>query len=112
MTEQPPAVDLTTAVAAVRDQLTAAAEAAGDSPLRFEVGPITMEFAVEFTQDRSAKGGLKAWVLTAEAEARRATATTHRITFTLTPTTPTGPLDIHHPHPGDTRLFTPRRNDA
>jgi hypothetical protein len=105
-----PAVDLTTAVAAVRDQLTAAAQAAADSPLRFEVGPITMEFAVEFTQDHSAKGGLKAWVLTAEAEARRATATTHRITFTLTPTTPEGPAYISNPDPADTRLFTPRPN--
>ncbi|RAJ58894.1 hypothetical protein K378_05128 [Streptomyces sp. Amel2xB2] len=78
-------VELTTAVQAIRDQLTHAAEATADEPLRFDVGEIQMEFAVELRQDAAAKGGFKAWVLSADAEAKAGRSRTHRVSFTLTP---------------------------
>ncbi|WP_371663525.1 trypco2 family protein [Streptomyces sp. NBC_00280] len=73
------------AVRALRAQITEAATTDPDSDLRFQVGPIQLEFTVSLTRDRTAKGGVKAWVVTADAEAKRSTARTHRVTLNLTP---------------------------
>ena len=78
-------IELSTAVRAIREQLVRAALDGAGSPIRFEVGPIQMDFAVELRREAGAKGGVKAWVLSADAEAKAARGSTHRVSFTLTP---------------------------
>ncbi|MFE9258837.1 trypco2 family protein [Streptomyces sp. NPDC006879] len=79
-------VPLVDAVAAVRDELIAAAGAGGTHPdLVFAVGPVEMEFEVELRADAKAKAGFKLWAVGAETEAGVSRGRTHRLSFTLTP---------------------------
>lgn len=80
-----PRIDLTQAVQVVRDQLMAAAATGAGQELRFDVGEIQMEFAVELRHNTSVKGGVKAWVVSADADTGRGTAHTHKVAFTLRP---------------------------
>ncbi|MFD3482927.1 trypco2 family protein [Streptomyces sp. NPDC058665] len=80
-----PRIDLTQAVQVVRDQLMAAASHSTGQDLRFDVGEIQMEFAVELRRDTRVKGGVKAWVVSADADTGRGTAHTHKVAFTLKP---------------------------
>lgn len=100
-------IELAAAVKAIRDQLMEAAAAGAAESMRFEVGPIEMEFAVELRQEAGVKGGIKAWLVNADAEARAARTGTHRITFTLTPkdaATGAG-VEIGNRAPGDASRF-------
>ncbi|MFC8829879.1 trypco2 family protein [Streptomyces sp. NPDC057137] len=86
MTPAPlPRIDLTQAVQAVRDQLMAAAATGAGQDLRFDVGEIQMEFAVELRHDTRVNGGVKAWVISADADRSSGTAHTHKVAFTLKP---------------------------
>ncbi|GHC57779.1 trypco2 family protein [Streptomyces cinnamoneus] len=67
----------------LRSELTAAQARAIDAGVRFELGDITMEFTVELRRENTAKGSVKAWVVSAEAGGTRAEVTTHRLAFTL-----------------------------
>ncbi|MFC1430830.1 trypco2 family protein [Streptacidiphilus sp. N1-3] len=78
-------IELSAAVRAVREQLALAAAEGAGSPVRFQVGPIQMDFAVEIHREAGVKGGVKAWVVSADAEAKASRGTTHRVSFTLTP---------------------------
>ena len=53
-------IELADAVAAVRDELVAAAARSLGAQVEFMVGPIELEFAVELRQDAKAKLGFKA----------------------------------------------------
>ncbi|MFE9706166.1 trypco2 family protein [Streptomyces sp. NPDC005930] len=83
-------IELADAVAAVRDELVAAAARGAGADLAFLVGPVELEFAVELRADAKAKAGFKAWVLSGEAEAALARGRTHRVKVTLTPRRPDG----------------------
>ena len=100
-------IELSAAVRAVREELALATQQGSGSAVRFEVGPIQMEFAVEFRREAGAKGGVKAWVFSSDLEAKAARATTHRISFTLTPKdAATGrDLEIGDTDPGGTAHF-------
>ncbi|MGC3002521.1 trypco2 family protein [Streptomyces sp. G35A] len=79
-------IPLVKAVAAVRDELIAAAAAAGEHPeVVFAVGPVEMEFEVEVRADASAKAGFRLWAVGAETQASVSRGRTHRVSFTLTP---------------------------
>ncbi|MFF7590329.1 trypco2 family protein [Kitasatospora purpeofusca] len=79
-------IPLVDAVAAVRDELLAAAAQVGDDPqVVFAVGPVEMEFEVELRADAKAKAGFKLWAVGAETEAGVSRGRTHRVSFTLTP---------------------------
>ncbi|MFB6953326.1 trypco2 family protein [Streptomyces niveus] len=80
-----PRIDLTQAVQVVRDQLMAAAASGAGQELRFDVGEIQMEFAVELRRDTRVKGGVKAWVVSADADTGSGSAHTHKVAFTLKP---------------------------
>ncbi|MGW4652390.1 trypco2 family protein [Kitasatospora sp. NPDC004289] len=74
------------AVAAVRDELIAAAARGGNHPeVVFAVGPVEMEFEVELRADAKAKAGFKLWAVGAETEAGFSRGRTHRVSFTLMP---------------------------
>ena len=100
-------IELSAAVRAVREQLAQAALDGTGSAVRFEVGPIQMEFAVEIRREAGVKGGVKAWVLSAEAEASASRGTTHRVSFTLTPKDAAtgGDLEIGDSDEGGTSRF-------
>lgn len=79
-------IPLVDAVAAVRDELIAAAAVGGDHPdVVFAVGPVEMEFEVEVRADAKAKAGFRLWAVGAETEAGVSRGRTHRVSFTLTP---------------------------
>ncbi|MFI5591669.1 trypco2 family protein [Amycolatopsis sp. NPDC051758] len=83
-------VELTDAVAALRDELIAAAAKGVGAGVGFVVGPIELEFGVELKKDAKLKTGFKAWVVSGDAEVGVAHARTHRVRITLTPKTETG----------------------
>jgi hypothetical protein len=91
-------VDLADAIEAIRAQLVDAAERGAGSELAFEVGDIQLEFSVQLSHDRTAKGGVKAWVLTAGYESARTRAETQRVSVTLKPKrrADRGPVDVDH----------------
>ncbi|WP_406354852.1 hypothetical protein OHB56_20260 [Streptomyces sp. NBC_01635] len=79
-------IPLVKAVAAVRDELIAAAALGGDHPdVVFAVGPVEMEFEVEVRADAKAKAGFRLWAVGAETAAGISRGRTHRVSFTLTP---------------------------
>ena len=101
------AIDLQTAVRALRDQLMVAAAEGVDQPVRFEVGPIEMEFLVELRRDAKVRGGVRALLASAEGEAAAGRTRTHRVSFTLTPKDATGgSLQISSTDEGDASGLT------
>lgn len=100
-------IELTDAVAALRDELLEAAARGADQNIAFQVGPVEMEFAVELRADGKGRFGFKAWVVSADVEAGVSRGRTQRVKLTLTPTQPGGgPLLIHgdprrQPGPGN-----------
>lgn len=78
-------IELADAVEAVRQGLiTGAARGVGQA-VRFEVGEIHMEFAVQLQRTRTGSGGVKAWVVEVGGEAERGSERTHTVSFTLRP---------------------------
>ncbi|MER5890567.1 trypco2 family protein [Streptomyces sp. NPDC001941] len=73
------------AVAAVRDELLAAASRGAGQEITFAVGPVEMEFEVELRADARAKAGFRVWAVTADADAGVSRGRTHRVSFTLAP---------------------------
>jgi hypothetical protein len=78
-------IELAKAVAALRDELLEAVVYGRGQEINFAVGPIELEFGVELKADVKAKGGFKAWVLTADVEAGAGRVATHRVKVSLTP---------------------------
>ncbi|MCT9081979.1 trypco2 family protein [Streptomyces fulvoviolaceus] len=112
----PEELELATAVQLVRDELLRASAAAAHENLRFEVGPIGMEFTVELRRDVTVKTGFKAWVVSADAEGKAGRTRTHKVSLTLVPKRSDGTsVEISHDatNPGtgaaddDTALFVP-----
>ncbi|MFL1379769.1 trypco2 family protein [Nocardiopsis protaetiae] len=83
-------IPLTTAVQTLREELLEAAKQGEGAEITFEVGPIEMEFEVEFRKDVRAKTGFAAWIATAEVEGGVERGRTQRVAFTLTPRTRDG----------------------
>jgi hypothetical protein len=73
------------AVRGLRAELTAAMTAGEGERVRFELGPVTMEFTVQVTNEKGIDGGVKFWVITAGGKGSRSTASTHTVTVELTP---------------------------
>ena len=70
-------IELADAVEAVREGLIAGTARGAGKVVRFEVGEIHMEFAVELRRTRTARGGVKAWVVDTGGDAARTTGRTH-----------------------------------
>lgn len=77
-------IGIAEAVEHLRAELVAAAAGNGSGP-RFEVGPVELEFSVEMRKEGKSKAGLKAWVVSADAEASVSKASVHRMKLVLTP---------------------------
>ncbi|MCX4426953.1 trypco2 family protein [Streptomyces mirabilis] len=78
-------IELSVAVQAIRDELLQAATDGVGKEILFEVGPIEMDFEVEIRREAGARGGVRAWLLSASVDAKRSSARSHRVSFTLTP---------------------------
>lgn len=78
-------IALADAVEAVRVELLVAADRGVGSEVRFAVGEVVLEFAVELREDRDAQAGFRAWVLTAQAQRSTSRADTHRVSVRLIP---------------------------
>ncbi len=87
-------IELADAIEVVREQLVEAVARGEGEAIRFGVDSVVVEFGVELKLDAKVKGGVKAWVFTADAETGIARQRTHRITVTLTPKGPGGSLDV------------------
>ncbi|MCX4765074.1 hypothetical protein OG562_29695 [Streptomyces sp. NBC_01275] len=81
----PDELELADAVQLVRDELLRASAAAADEDLRFEVGPIGMEFTVELRRDVTVKTGFRAWVVSGDVEGKGGRTRTHKVSLSLTP---------------------------
>ncbi|MDT0469333.1 trypco2 family protein [Streptomyces gibsoniae] len=100
-------IELADAVQAVRDELLTAAARGTGGELSFEVGDIHLEFTVELRRDVRVKSGVRAWVISADADAGRSEAHTHRVSFTLRPKNArTGDgWEVGNDAPADTSAF-------
>jgi hypothetical protein len=80
-------IELADAVAAVRTELLEAAARGTGKDVVFAVGQIVLEFEVHLRADETTKTGLKAWVLSADAERTSERGSSHRVSIALTPRT-------------------------
>ena len=76
-------ITLSEAIQNLRSELLIAMQADATDELRFRLGPIEMELAVEVTREATAKGGLKWWLVEAGGEGKRGSSATHKIKLTL-----------------------------
>lgn len=80
-----PWVGLADAVRGVRAELQAAMAEGQGSDLRFEVGPVELEFAVDVRKEGGVNAGVKVYVVSFGAKGSEAATTTHRLKLTLHP---------------------------
>jgi hypothetical protein len=78
-------LDLADAVGLLRDQLVEAQQRGQHSDLRFGLGEITLELAVELSRSHGADGGLRFGIATAGVRGERSSRSTHRVVVALTP---------------------------
>lgn len=75
--------ELSEAIRAVRAGLALAQQDGDGSPVRFTVKDIVLDLGIEIRHTASAGGGVKAFVVSADARGERARTATHRMTLTL-----------------------------
>jgi len=80
-----PWVGLADAVRGVRAELELALTDGADSEVRFQAGPVELEFAVDVRKDAAGGAGVKVWVISLDAKAGLATTNVHRMKLTLQP---------------------------
>jgi len=86
--------ELSQAIAAIRNGLTAAQAEGAGAPIRFAVKEITLDLGIELRSTTTAGGSVKAFVVSGEARGERAHANTHRLTVRLEADETAGPLQI------------------
>jgi len=98
-------IGIAEAVEHLRAELLAAAASDGNGP-SFKVGPVELEFSVEMRREGKGRTGVKAWVVSADAEASASKASVHRVKLVLTPETPHGdPYHVNATRPDSTGDF-------
>jgi hypothetical protein len=84
-------VELSDAIELVRQQLVSAQargrQVAAGQALTFAVGKVSLDLSGEVTTSVGGSGGVKFWVVTADAKAERARAAAHRVVVELVPQT-------------------------
>lgn len=78
-------IGLVEAIQAVRQQLKEAATQGASEELQLEVEQLELEFTVELKRDLKVKGGIKAWVISADAEAGVTSGKAHKVKVSLAP---------------------------
>ncbi|MFF8310386.1 trypco2 family protein [Streptomyces lydicus] len=80
-----PWVGLADAVRGVRAELQEAMAEGQDEALRFEVGPVELEFAVDVRKEGGAEAKAKVYVVSFGARGGLTATATHRLKLTLQP---------------------------
>jgi hypothetical protein len=78
-------VGLTEALRELRRELTAAMAAGAGEALRFELGPVEIEFAVTVCRDAGATAGVNFAVVSADVKGDASAERVHRLKLTLVP---------------------------
>jgi hypothetical protein len=89
MADEPTGLPLADFIGALRSELRKAA-LAKDPQLRFNVGPVTIEFTLMTHHEGSGKAGIRFYVVEAGASASVASESTQKVTLALTPVTASG----------------------
>jgi hypothetical protein len=76
---------LAEAIKGIRAELSEAMAAGAGERLRFEVGPVELEFAVDVQRDLQAKAGVKVWVVEIGGSSGFSRDSSHRVKLTLNP---------------------------
>ncbi|MEU0755684.1 trypco2 family protein [Streptomyces albogriseolus] len=87
-------LELSTVVRELRRELDRASRAAEGEQIQFGLGPIELEVTVMVTEEASATGRVKFWVVEAGADTKAIEAKTHRVSLTLQPTRNGRPFEI------------------
>jgi hypothetical protein len=87
---EPAGVGLADAVRALRAELTSAMAEGEDQALRFELGPVEMEFLLEVNRQASGDAGVRFWVVSLGGSGSVTRGSTHRVTLQLVPKTANG----------------------
>jgi Trypsin-co-occurring domain 2 len=83
-------VGLADAIRALRRELTAAMTAGQGEPIRFELGPVEMEFLLEVGKEGGGEAGVRFWVVSLGGKGSATSGSTHRVTLSLVPKGPAG----------------------
>jgi hypothetical protein len=78
-------VGLADAIKALRQEIAAAMEEGQDKSIRFELGPVEMEFLLQVTKDAGGSAGVKFWIVSFGGQAGISSGSTHRVKLALTP---------------------------
>jgi hypothetical protein len=78
-------VGLAEAVQVLREELTVAMENAEGESLRFELGPVEMEFAVTVRKEGGGSAGVQLGVVSIGAKGGVSSDSAHRVKLVLTP---------------------------
>lgn len=78
-------IGLKQAIEALRVELSDAIASSANEQLRFQVGPINLEFQVEIEHSAEASGGMKFWVVQLGGKGSRTSTTAHTVSMSLTP---------------------------
>lgn len=78
-------IGLRQAIAAVRSELIGAMADGVESALRFDVGPVQLDFAVDVADAIGGEAGVRVWVLSLSTSGRTEVHNSHRVTVTLNP---------------------------
>jgi len=80
-------IGLAEAISRVRAELVAAQRDGADEQLRFRLGEVQLEFAVELAREGGVETGVKLWVVNVGAKGSVRSTNTHRVTVSMTPQT-------------------------
>jgi Trypsin-co-occurring domain 2 len=83
MSDEP--IQLATLIRELRRELLDAIKEGADSPLRFALGPVELDLEVQVTREAGGGGGVRFWVVSAEASAKTGSAHSQRIHVVLNP---------------------------
>jgi Trypsin-co-occurring domain 2 len=100
-------VGLADAIRELRRELTEAMTEGQGKPIRFELGPVEMEFLLEVSKDAEGDAGIRFWVVSLGGKGSVSSGTTHRVKLALTPKDATGrPPEIADLETPSSRLDT------
>ena len=78
-------VSLSEAIAQLRSELTESVAAGQAEEIRFEVGEVVVELSLTVEREFGGSGGVKFWVVNADAKASQNRSVIHTLTVPLTP---------------------------
>jgi hypothetical protein len=78
-------VGLADAIKALRQELATATEEGQGKSVRFELGPVEMEFLLQVTKDAGGSAGVQFWVVSLGGQTGISSGSTHRVKLALTP---------------------------